>query len=78
MAKYEYSNGSTAWYKNNQLHRDDDLPAVIWKDGTQIWYQYGVLHRNNGPAIIWPDGSQEYWINGGKVTSKVNWMKAGF
>ena len=54
------------WYnRNRQLHRDDDLPAVIGEDGTQMWYQNGERHRNNDlPAIIRPNGSQEWYRNG--------------
>ena len=29
------------WFKNGKLHRDDDLPAVLWLDGTRAWYQNG-------------------------------------
>jgi hypothetical protein len=50
------------WYnKAGQLHRDNDLPAVIYADGSQIWYQNGKLHRDNDlPAVIWANGTQ-YW-----------------
>src|SRR5690349_12346430 len=30
-----------------QLHRDNDLPAVIKANGTQKWYTRGQLHRDN-------------------------------
>ncbi len=44
-----------------QLHRDNDLPAIICTSGTQEWYQYGKLHRDNDlPTIICTDGAQ-YW-----------------
>lgn len=35
------------------------------KDGTQYWFQNGVLHRTDGPAAIWPDGT-EYWYQNGQ------------
>lgn len=28
-------NGAEVWYKNNEIHRDGDLPAVVQPDGTQ-------------------------------------------
>ena len=35
------------------LHREGDLPAVIYTNGTQKWYQHGQLHRKHDrPAII--------------------------
>lgn len=45
------------WYENGQLHRDDDLPAVIkWNGTTKIlekWYYRGKRHRNGiEPAEI--------------------------
>jgi len=50
--------GDEYHYKNNELHRDDDLPAVILKDGTKKWYINGKLTRNNKQApILWYDGT---------------------
>jgi hypothetical protein len=38
---------------NNEKHSFNDLPAVIWNNGTQKWYKNGKLHRDNDlPAII--------------------------
>ena len=34
--------GTQRWYSNGIQHRDNDLPAVIYKDGTQIWYINGI------------------------------------
>ena len=36
--------GSQYWYKNGKLHRDNDLPAVIYLDGTQCWYKNGEIY----------------------------------
>ncbi len=30
-------------YQNGKLHRDNDLPAFIGCNGTQIWYKNGKL-----------------------------------
>ena len=53
--------GAKIW-KNaeGQIHRDDDLPAVITLNGYYTWYQNGKRHRDNDlPAMIYPDGS---WV----------------
>ena len=53
------------WFKNGKLHRDDDLPAVLWLDGTRAWYQNGETHRDNDkPAFINPWGDQHWYQNG--------------
>ena len=54
--------GTEKWYnEDGELHRDDDLPAVIKTYGTQEWYRNGKLHRDNDlPAIIKADGDQEW------------------
>lgn len=33
----EYSNGTKAWYKNGELHREDG-PAIEWPDGYKAWH----------------------------------------
>lgn len=49
---------------NGELHRDGE-PALIKSNGTKQWYQYGKLHRNDGPAVITED--IERWYQHGKV-----------
>jgi len=58
--------GNQRWRnKDGRLHRENELPAVINKDGTHRWYKNGQCHRENDlPAIIWNDGHKEWWING--------------
>jgi hypothetical protein len=47
-----------------KAHRED-LPAIIYEDGTQVWCKNGVLHRDNDmPAIIDKIGTQFWAING--------------
>ncbi len=41
---------STAYYKNNKLHREDG-PAIEWKNGNKHWLLNDRLHRTDGPAI---------------------------
>jgi len=38
--------------------------AVIFKDGTEMWYRHGTLHREGGPARIFGSGQKEYWLRG--------------
>ena len=40
-----------------------DEPAVIYKDGTKVWYEDNKRHRDNGPAFIGADGKKEWWQN---------------
>jgi hypothetical protein len=48
---------------SGQCHRIHG-PAVIYADGTQMWYRHGNLHRDNGPAVLWNKGSGQFWKNG--------------
>lgn len=57
-------------------HREDG-PAVILPDGTEKWYQNGVLHREDGPASYDKKGRPMYRLNGAKVPAmKVTQDKA--
>jgi len=57
------------YHRLGELHRDDDQPAIIQADGTMHWYQYGNLHRTQGPSRIYPDGRCEWYNNGVHITS---------
>lgn len=57
-------NGEINRYRNELLHSDNDSPAIIYQNGTKIWYKNGYIHRDNGPAIICSDGRKEWWKNG--------------
>ena len=35
------SRGTQIWTLAGNSHRDNDLPASIWSDGTKEWYQHG-------------------------------------
>lgn len=49
---------------NGELHRDGDLPAIEYLDGTKYWAQNGKWHRGGDlPAIEFPDGTKEWWVN---------------
>jgi hypothetical protein len=49
-------------YKGRNIHREDG-PAVIYLDGTQVWYQYNQKHRLDGAAFIAPRGAQVWYQN---------------
>ena len=62
---FEINNTSKSYYKNNKLHRDKDLPAEIWKDGSRFWVKNGLCHRDNGkPSTIYSDGEMHWFENG--------------
>lgn len=46
------------WYKDNILHRGHGLPAIIYADGTQVWYDYG--RRRDLPFMIGAHGEQYF------------------
>lgn len=62
-------------FVNGKYHRDNNLPAIIGKDGQQSWWKHGVLHRDveyNGsiqPAVTTPGplGVREFYRNGVKA-----------
>ncbi len=58
-------NGSKIYTQGGIIHRDDDLPAVIFANGDQIWYQNGLIHRSNDlPAVVFP-GWRSIWYQNG-------------
>jgi len=60
------SEGNKFW-KNaaGEFHRDGDLPAEVWVDGTKSWHQNGDQHRDGDkPAQLWADGSKSWYQNG--------------
>ena len=46
--------GDQRWYnQEGELHREGDLPAVIYEDGSQFWLQNGKFHRDEDqPAVV--------------------------
>jgi hypothetical protein len=37
---------------------------MIKRDGTQVWYLHGQLHRVDAPAMIERDGTQVWYLHG--------------
>ena len=65
LETYKNDEGYHYWYKNGKYHRDNDLPAIIYPNGSQFWYQNGKYHRDNDlPAMILKNGDQ-YWMKNG-------------
>lgn len=62
------------WMKDGALHRDDDKPAYILyskhsddnkKKNTEIWFQHGKEHRDNGlPAFVSATGTKVWYDHG--------------
>ena len=48
-----------------KVHRDDG-PAMIYPDGSQMWYKNDLRHREDGPAVIRSDGYQAWYRNGNR------------
>ena len=61
--------GYKRWYKDGELHRENDKPAEIWSNGVKKWYKDNLLHRIKKPAIIKTGGKKEYWQFGEKITA---------
>lgn len=59
-----------SWYKNGELHRDNDKWAVCKNNIQFEWYQNGLLHRENdkGAVICMLHGKvmDMYWYKRGK------------
>ena len=53
--------GKIEWYN---VHRDGDLPAIIFQSGTMYWLKNGKFHREGDePTIIWNYGKKSWWKN---------------
>jgi hypothetical protein len=53
------------WYIKGKLHRENDQPAIIHRNGDSSWYYDGVLHREKDkPAIVDINGSKEWYYEG--------------
>jgi hypothetical protein len=61
------------WYRFGFVHRNNDLPAVVYSNGTKKWYNYGKLHRANGPAIKRPNGDNEWYEHGKLIKCSSYW-----
>ena len=62
----EYVNGDKFWHDAHEyLHRENDLPAVIFTSGSKSWWIHGIRHRENDqPAIEYWNGDKQWYVNG--------------
>lgn len=69
----DFKNYMMVWYKDGEIHRDNDKPAFISLKPFhkyKRWYQNGDLHRVDGPAIEDEDGHCSYFLNGISQTTQ--------
>lgn len=66
-----YAYGEIKWFYNCLGHRFGDELAIIRPDGFNAWYDYGVLHRDDGPAVIYPDGTLGLYKDGQKYVPQM-------
>lgn len=61
-------------YRNhdNLLHRRYG-PAVVWDDGSELWFFDGLQHRTGGAAVCRPDGSLKYYLHGKEYPETSYW-----
>lgn len=53
--------GNTIYYLFKRAHREDDLPAVIYYDGTGSYWYNGMIHRDlDLPAITYSNKVEYY------------------
>jgi hypothetical protein len=65
QGKHLDEKGNICYYKDGELHRDNDLPAVEWDNETKFWYQNGLKHRDNDlPAAVYSNGDRKWYQNG--------------
>ena len=57
--------GTKRWYNDKgELHRENDLPAIEYADGSKFWYLNGKLTEKMIPAIEHADGTKFWYLNG--------------
>ena len=54
-----YYDNYRSWHCDGELHRDNDLPAIVCNDYKE-WRIHGMIHRDNDlPAIVFPEA--QFW-----------------
>jgi hypothetical protein len=52
-------------YTNEQgQYHCEDGPALIYPNGTKVWFKHGKRHREDGPAIEYHDGDKSWYQEG--------------
>lgn len=68
--------GSHVWRNpQGQYHRVDELgnqdgPALILKNGENLWYIGGLCHRLEGPAWVMSDGRERWFLDNKELTQE--------
>lgn len=62
--KHITKDGTVEWYKDGTLHRENDLPAIEYSNGSKEWWVNDKLHRIGKPAIESPLGAKYWYFNG--------------
>jgi hypothetical protein len=57
-------NGDEEWYENGVLHRDNDLPAIVYSSGSKGWLKNGLKHREHDRPALVTCGGREWWVDG--------------
>lgn len=63
---WTFNDGRKCWYRNFQLHRDNDLPAIEFINGAKAWYQYGKYYRDDDKPAIDDDCGYRRWYRHGR------------
>jgi hypothetical protein len=80
VSQYDYSNrwqtGHQYGYQNDDcrfiVHRENDLPAVVYTDGTKTWYFHGETHRDDDKPAYMGSNGDKIWFQFGKRYRKGN------
>jgi hypothetical protein len=69
MIRFSNDNRTDYYDDAGEWHREDNLPAVILKNGDKFYFEHGKRHRTDGPAIdcAKPNGihpAQQYFYQG--------------
>lgn len=59
------NSGDKYWYKSGLLHRDDDLPAVMYVDRLEWWVNGTRCRPNDLPAVV--SGHHKIWYDKGVI-----------
>ena len=64
---YKFFSGAKKWFSMGKLHRNNDLPAVIYSYDEHRWYKMDLLHRENDlPAIVYKNLYYAWYLNNKK------------
>ncbi len=62
--------------KNNVEFNDRIEWRIITESDTKFYRNHFVPHRLDGPAVIYNDGKSEWWVNGKRYMSEIDYKDA--